>query len=125
MRSGIGSFIATAVALYAAAYFVPGINLQQGGDTLSNIGTVLFVALVFGIINALVKPIISLLSLPITILTLGLFMLIINAAMLMLTSWIAGAAFNVEGWIPAILGSIVISIVGTFVGMLLSSGDDD
>lgn len=124
MQSGVASFIATAVALYAAAYFVPGINLQQGGDTLSNIGTVLFVALIFGIINALIKPIVSLLSLPITILTLGLFALIINAAMLMLTSYFAGTAFNVEGWIPAIIGSIVISIVGTFVGMLLSPKED-
>lgn len=125
MRSGLGSFIATAVALYAAAYIIPGITLQQGGDTLSNIGTVLFVALIFGIINALIKPIISLLSLPITILTLGLFMLVINAAMLRLTGWLAGASFSVDGWIPAILGSIVISIVGTFVGMLLSDGDKD
>lgn len=123
MRSAIGSLIATAIALYAAAYFVPGINLQQSGNMVSDIGTVLFVALVFGIINALIKPIISLLSLPITILTLGLFMLVINAAMLMLTSFVAGAAFNVEGWIPAILGSIVISIVGALVGMFLSDGE--
>lgn len=124
MRSAIGSLIATAIALYAAAYFVPGINLQQSGNMVSDIGTVLFVALIFGIINALVKPIISLLSLPITILTLGLFMLVINAAMLMLTSFVAGAAFNVDGWIPAILGSIVISIVGALVGMFLSDSGD-
>jgi putative membrane protein len=124
MRSAIGSLLATAIALYAAASFVPGINLQQSGNVVSDIGTVLFVALIFGIINALIKPIISLLSLPITILTLGLFALVINAAMLMLTSYFAGAAFNVEGWIPAILGSIVISIVGTLVGMFLSPSDD-
>lgn len=124
MRSAIGSLIATAIALYAAAMFVPGISLQQSGNMVSDIGTVLFVALIFGIINALIKPIISLLSLPITILTLGLFMLVINAAMLMLTSFVAGAAFNVDGWIPAILGSIVISIVGAVVGMFLSDGGE-
>jgi putative membrane protein len=124
MRSGIGSFVATAVALYVTAYFVPGITLREGGDAFSTIGTVLFVALIFGLVNALIKPIVSLLSLPVTILTLGLFALIINAAMLMLTSYLAGDNFNVEGWIPAIIGSIVISIVSAVVGSLLGGSED-
>jgi putative membrane protein len=82
------------------------------------------VAFIFGIINALIKPIVSLLSLPITNMTLGLFALIINAGMLMLTEYFSGGRLSVDGWIPAIIGSIVISIVSAVVGGLFSDKDD-
>ena len=123
MRGFIVSLIATAIALWVADMFVPGINLALGGGTQSSIVTLLIVAFIFGLINALIKPIISLLSLPITILTLGLFALIINAAMLMLTEFFSGGRLTVDGWIPAILGSIVISIVSAVVGMFFSDSD--
>jgi putative membrane protein len=124
MRGFIVNLIASAIALYVADYLLDGIRLAQGGDTQSNIVTVLIVAFIFGLINALIKPIISLLSLPITILTLGLFALIINAAMLMLAGFFSGGRLTVDGWITAILGSIIISIVSTIVGSLLSDKDD-
>ena len=73
----------------------------------------------FGVINAFIKPIISFISCPLTILTLGFFALIINAAMLGLTAWIADwfdLAFEVDGFIAAFLGALVISIITTLLG---------
>jgi putative membrane protein len=103
-------------ALYAAAHFVNGISVD--GSVLALAG----VALVFGIVNAFVKPILSLLSLPVVVLTLGLFFLVINALMLMLTSALSntlGLGFHVAGFMPALWGSIVISVVSTLLSLIL------
>jgi len=105
-----------AIALYVAVTFVPGIH-QQGSWT-----GLLWLALILGLLNALVRPIVKLLSLPFLILTLGLFTIIINTFMLLLTSWV-GQAFNlgltVDGFWPALLGSIVISIVSVVLSLIL------
>lgn len=98
-----------AAALWVAASFVPGIH--AGGA-----GSILAVAVVFGLVNALVRPLLKLLSCPILLLTLGLFIFIINALMLMLTAWVGkqfGIAFAVDGFVPALLGALVVSIVST------------
>ncbi len=98
-----------AAALWVAAYFVPGIRV---GDWKS----LLAVAVVFGLVNALVRPVLKLLSCPIIFLTLGLFTLVLNALMLMLTGWLArqlGIEFSVAGFVPAFLGALVVSIVST------------
>ena len=87
--------------------------------------TLLGVGVVFGLVNAIVAPIIKLLSLPFIILTLGLLLLVINALMLMLTSSIANAldlGFHVDGFWTAVGGSIVISVTSTILGAVL---DDD
>lgn len=89
---------------------------------MGNIASYLFVGLIFGIVNALVKPVVSLLSLPLTILTLGLFTIVINAGMLMLTSWLTSftpIGFVVDDFFwTAILGAIIISLVSLVAGTI-------
>ncbi|HZG02001.1 MAG TPA: phage holin family protein [Streptomyces sp.] len=117
--------IANAVALAVAVWLLDDITLS-GGDTGNRVLTLVLVALIFGLVNVVVKPIAKLLSFPVLILTLGLFTLVINALMLLLTSWLAGLAdlsFHVEGFWTAVLGGLVISIVSWAVNMLLPDGD--
>ena len=116
------------VALWVAAYLVQGIQLAQNrASTSSQLVTVLWVAVIFGVINALIKPVMTILSLPVIILTLGLFVLIVNAAMLQLTSWFAGQFsldFSVDHFFwDAILGSIVITIVTMLVNLVVPDND--
>ncbi len=104
-----------AAALWVAASFVPGIHAGSAGSILA-------VAVVFGLVNALVRPFLKLLSCPIIFLTLGLFTLVINALMLMLTAWLGkqfGIAFAVDGFWPAFLGALVVSIVSTVLNWLV------
>jgi putative membrane protein len=106
----------TMASLWVASRWVTGISTD--GSVLALAG----VALVFGIVNGFVRPILTLLSLPVVILTLGIFLLVINALMLMLTSALSnslGLGFHVAGFGPALIGSIVISIVSTVLSMLL------
>ncbi len=103
-----------AAALWVAAVIVPGISYDR------RLMPMLGVALVFGVVNVLVKPVATLFSLPFVILSLGLFLLVINAAMLWLTSALSGTLglrFHVAGFIPALLGAIVVS----FVSLVLSA----
>lgn len=117
----------TAVAIWVAAtYFpgAPGIVVATGATSPWIVYAVL--AVILGLVNAFIKPIVKIFTFPITILTLGLFLLVINALMLMLASKIAqwaGYGFTVNGFVPAVLGSIVISIVGGLLYGLLG-GDD-
>lgn len=101
-----------ALALAAAAALVDGIRVT--GDTTSDQAlTLLGVALIFGVVNAVVRPVLKLLTLPFIILTLGLLILAINALMLMLTGWISdqfGLDFHVEGFWSAVFGGIVVAV---------------
>lgn len=111
-----------ALALSAATWLLDGITVT-GETTSDRLLVMLGVALVFGVINAVVRPIVSLLALPFIILTLGLLIFVINAAMLLLTSAIAeqvGLAFRVEGFWTAVIGAIVISLVSTLLAAVLS-----
>lgn len=121
--------IANALALAAAVWLIPGINIGTGetsritgNDTLGTILAYLFVGLIFGLVNAIVRPIVKVLALPITCLTLGLFAVIINAGMLMLTSWLSDFTpipFHVTTFFwDAVLGSIIISIISALIGMV-------
>lgn len=105
-----------AIALYVAVQFVAGIDFQGQRTGL------LWLALIIGLLNALVRPILKLLTFPLIILTLGLFTVVINTIVLMLTSSI-GQAFNlgltVDGFWPALLGSIVISLVSVVLSLLV------
>ena len=106
----------TMCALWVASRWVTGIT------TDGNLVALAGVALIFGIVNAFVKPIIALLSLPVVVVTLGLFFLVINALMLMLTSALSGSlglGFHVVGFVPALVGSIVISLVSMVLSMVL------
>lgn len=106
-----------AVALFVAAWIVPGIRLAASGTRpgFNEWVTLAVVALIFGVINITIRPIVVLLTLPLTIVTLGLFIFVINALMLMLTSRVARAldvGFRVDGFGAALLGALVISVVG-------------
>jgi putative membrane protein len=121
--------LTNAAALAVAAWLIDGISFD--GPTSGTAQwqekaiPLLIVALILGLVSAVVEPVVKLLSLPVIILTLGLFLLVINALMLMLTGWIAGKAdlgFHVDGFWAALLGSIVITLVTGFINILV---DDD
>jgi putative membrane protein len=110
-----------AAALWATARFVNGISYTGTWQGLIGL------ALVFGVVNTFIRPVLRFFSFPITIITLGLFALVINALMLLLTASIASRldiGFAVHGFVPALLGAICISILSTVLGaVLISDGD--
>ncbi|MFD9124497.1 phage holin family protein [Kitasatospora sp. NPDC059571] len=125
MKSFVVKTLINAVAIWVAAWIVDGITLS-GGDFWHKTLTVIAVALVFGVVNFLIKPLVKLLSLPLFILTLGLITFVINALMLWLTSWTSdkiGLDFHVAGFWSALLGALIISVVSW--GLNLAFGDDD
>ena len=108
-------------ALWAATTLVAGISFT--GDT----GRFLVVALIFGLLNALVRPILLLLSLPLLILTLGLFTFVLNALILMMLSGLSsslGLGFNVAGFFPAFVGALIVTIVSFLLSIFVKPRDD-
>jgi putative membrane protein len=105
--------IASAIAIWVAAVLVPGVEI--GGEELLDQALVaVLVGLIFGIVNAVIRPIVNVLAFPLYILTLGLFTLIVNALLFWFTAWLAGAFnldFTVEGFWAAFLGALVVSLV--------------
>ena len=102
-----------AVAVGVACWLLADIWLRGGSDT-ERLLRLLLVAVVFGLVNAVVRPVVKLLSLPFIILTLGLLIFVINALMLMLTSWLSGQiglGFHVDGFGTALVGALIITIV--------------
>lgn len=136
MRSFIVRVVINGLALWIASWILPGLDIStsaaseavartgvtEGTDTIGLILAYLFIGLIFGLVNAFVRPLVSLLSLPITILTLGLFTIIINAAMLYLTSWLSSYTpvdFTIDSFFwTAILAAIIITIVSLVAGWL-------
>ncbi len=115
--------LVTALALWVATRFVPGISFS--GD---NYAALIGVALVFAVVNLVVKPILKLFSFPVVLLTLGLFLFVINGLMLLLTSFLAGRlgfGFHVDGIVPAILGSLVVSVTASVLHFVLGTNRDD
>jgi putative membrane protein len=112
--------LVTAVALWVAT-LVPGIDLT--GDTfLANLLTLLVVALIFGLINAFIKPVIKVLGCVFYILTLGLIALVVNALLFLLTAWLADLLelpFEVDGFWPAFWGAIVVGVVSWAITLAL------
>lgn len=109
-------WIASAAAVAAAAAIVPGIVVEGG------LGDLLVVALLLGLVNAFVRPLVRWLACGLVALTLGLFLLVINALMLMLTAALSqavGIGFVVDGFVPALLGALVISVVSLVFSLLL------
>ena len=103
--------LVVAFSLWLAAELVPGIEVQ-------GLWTLLGAALLLGIVNAVVRPLLVILTLPITVLTLGLFLLVVNAAMLGLVAWMFDN-FTIAGFGPAVLGSIVVSLIGWFASYFI------
>lgn len=125
MKSIVLKTLINAAAIWVAAWIVDGITLS-GDDWQSKTITVIAVALIFGVVNFLIKPLVKLFSLPLFILTLGLITFVINALMLWLTSWASDKLdldFHVEGFWAALLGALIISVVSW--GLNLALGDDD
>ena len=119
--------VINAVAIWVAAWAIPGITLGDGSSTGDTIKTLIIVAVIFGVVNAIIKPIIKLLSLPLIILTLGLFVFIVNALMLELTSWLASIwdlTFHVDNFFwDAILGALIITIVASILNAVVPDPD--
>lgn len=118
--------VVTALAFAVAALLLEGITV--GGGSRSRQALVLLgVAVIFGLVNALVKPLFTVLTGCLVLLTFGVFLLVINALMLMLTSWISGQlglGFHVDGFWSAVFGSIIISVMSGLVLALLGTGQE-
>lgn len=115
------------VALWVAALAVDGIHLGEDDPELSTrLLTIGLVALIFGLVNAIVKPIASFFAFPFIILTLGLFTLIVNAFMLQVTEWLSGPLgldFSIDAfWWDAVIGAIVITLVSMVLNVFLPDG---
>ncbi len=104
-------WVMNAIALYIVAKILPGIHL-------TDFASALIAVLIIGLVNALIKPLLFLLTLPVTILTLGLFSLVLNALMFMLASAIA-PGFKIDGFGTALLGSILFSVITTILHSLV------
>ncbi|HHU11143.1 MAG TPA: phage holin family protein [Intrasporangiaceae bacterium] len=128
MKGFLIKTVVNGIALWVAALAVQGISLGEEAPELSTrLLTILLVALVFGVINAVVKPIAKFLAFPAIVLTLGLFTLIVNAAMLWLTSWFSGKVgldFSVDNFFwTSVIGGIVITLVSMILNVLVPDTD--
>ena len=118
----------TGLALWVVTLVVPGITFVGGDTTLQRVGIVLVVAVIFGLVNAFIKPVVQLLSIPLYILTLGLVHVVINALMLWITAWITehtthwGLQIN-HFWWTAVWAAIVLSIVGWLFSLPMRSAE--
>ena len=116
MRALILHWVLNAVALWAAAAIVPGLEFNGG------VGRLLLVAAVFGIVNTTLRPLLTVLTCPLIIITLGLFTLVINALMLLITGWLSESwdlGFTVTGFWAAFLGGLVVGLVSMALSMVL------
>lgn len=122
--------VVNAVALWVAAWLLDGIVLADDGTTFaSKFTTIILVALIFGVVNAVVKPIAKLLAFPFIVLTLGLFTFVVNAFLLQLTEWISaplGLSFEITNfWWDAVIGALIVTIVAMVLSWILPEPDDD
>lgn len=127
MQSFLIRVVVNGIALWVASLLIQGIAFAGEGATMARVLTIGAVGLVFGVLNAVVRPILFFLSLPLLVVTLGLFTFILNAVMLALTSWIAGLLgleFSVaDFWWDAVLGALVITIVSLVLNLVLPDGE--
>lgn len=113
----------TGVALWVVTLLVPGVSILGGDSALARAGIIFVVAVVFGLVNAVIKPIVQLISIPLYILTLGLIHIVINALMLWITSWITEhtthwGLFIEDFWWTAIWAAIVLSVVSWLLSIV-------
>lgn len=110
----IGKLLVTATAAIIAAYFLPGVNID------SSI-TAIFLALVLALLNSFIKPLLIILTIPLTVITLGLFLLVIN---ILIIKWAADIVpgFTVDGWFSALLFSILLSLATAIIESLIGAG---
>lgn len=124
-----GQLIVTALALWVTALILPGMHLgDDSAPVLTQVITIGAIALILALLNMIVRPILSFLALPITCLTLGLFQLVINTLMLLLTSWVSGLLgltlqFDTFWW--ALLAGVIIGVLSTIVEAVTGVGDGE
>lgn len=116
----------TGLALWIVTLVVSGIDFVGGDTALQKVGIVFVVAVIFGLVNAIIKPIVQIISIPLYILTLGLFHIVINALMLMLTSWITEhtthwGLYIDDFWWTAIWAAIVLSVVSWVLSLIVGT----
>jgi len=107
----IVALILNAVALLATAYIVPGFKVD-------NFTTAVLAGIVLGVVNTFIKPVLSFVSAPLTIVTLGLFAFVVNAVVLFIVSAVV-PGLMIDGWVPALLGAVVLSVVSTVLSSVL------
>lgn len=115
MRSLVTHWLFNAAALWVAAYFIPGLDFN--GTILQ----LLLVAAVFGLVNSLLRPLLTVLTCPLIVVTLGIFTLVINALMLLVTGWLStrwGLGFTVSGFWAAFWGGLVVGIVSLILSLM-------
>ncbi len=125
MRNFVVKTLANAAALWVAIWLLKDITFT-GENTGRKTVALILVALLFGLVNFIVKPVVKFLSFPLFLVTLGLFTLVVNALMLMLTSWLADTmdlSFHVEGFGAAFVGALIISIVSWALNAALPDRD--
>ncbi|KKW66610.1 phage holin family protein [Mycolicibacterium elephantis] len=118
----------TGLALWVVTLIVPGIRFVGGDSTLQTVGIIFVVAVIFGLVNAVIKPIVQIISIPLYILTLGLFHIVINALMLWITSWITEntthwGLYIDDFWWTAIWAAIVLSVVSWLLSLVVRTAD--
>lgn len=116
MPQFILTWLATATSLFITAKLVPGLDI-------SGVTTALFGAIALGFVNAIIKPILILFTLPLTILTLGLFLLVVNAIALGLVGYLT-PGLTVSGFFPAVIGSLVLTLVSSIINQLLGQDQE-
>lgn len=128
MRAFLIRTACTGLALWVADLIVPGIYFVWGDQWWQKVGVVAIVAVIFGLVNGFIKPIVQIFAIPLYILTLGLIHVVINALMLELTSWITGTTIHwgleVTSFWSALWGAIIISIVGWLLAMVMKESDE-
>ena len=128
--------LVNALAIWVAAWILPGMGIAAdpsvvsavGGETTASVLAYLFVGLVFGAVNAVVRPVLTILSLPITCLTLGLFAIVVNAAMLWLTSWLSSFTplrLEIDSFLwTAVLATLIIGVVSIVMGWIVPDREE-
>ena len=121
MRAFLIRLTANAVALAVAVWVVGGLRYEGG------IGRFILVAALFGLVNALLRPFLTILTCPLIVLTLGLFTLVINAVLLLVTGWLSlrwGLGFTVAGFWPAFAGGVIVMLISTIVALALRDDEE-
>jgi putative membrane protein len=118
--------VITAAAVWVATLLVPGIHLHSHSTT-SKIATLIVVALIFGVVNAVLKPIAHAIGCLAYAATLGLISIVVNGLLFWLTSWVAGKLklpFHITGFVPAMFGALIVGIVGWVLSLILDRDGD-
>ncbi len=120
----VARVLVNGVAIWLATVVLSGLTIVGADSTAETVGIILLIALVFGLVNAIVKPIVAVLSIPLYILTLGLFTLVVNALMLMLTAWITEQTswgLRIDNFGTAVIGALIVSVVSLVLSGLTGS----